>query len=674
MSDARNVSQLVQVCSRALLGIVVVASAVFACSGTEEPGSTIDGGTDGGGGSPPTTSMATSTMTATTGGPPAFGAATTGMLVTDGGCGPVKTCAELGWQCGYTIDECGREINCEDEGLVCGANELCSGVPTACVQRPGPECPVCDGLPQCPDETTVTRLEGRVVTPGRSDTDTANQVGVPNAVVYIPVNAPGTALPTIPTGIPEGGTSCDRCEEQNLGDVLVGAITDATGKFVLEGRIPVGVEFMLVVKAGRFRRVATYSLPAEAACQTTTLPTALPENPTRLPRSMSDGDQVNIPRIAVSTGQVDAMECVLEKMGLDHAEFSNPGADGAAAPRVHLYRGAGGGNAPFGGMGPGPGGMGPGFTATTTGGTTTGATIGTATSSATTGGTTTGGAPPVDEGLGARIDDMTPLDAELYGATPRLFQYDIVIADCEGIAWDGTLQERDENGANVREFVNRGGRMFASHLSFTWLYENGTAAFSEADPIATGLDPAATWTLSTDLSDTGEGVVSLDRLNASPRIQTFADWMNNEGIALAPDYTFTIIEPRSQNTGLGEFSEEFVYLGDGNERVQQFSFNTPYGAPEELSCGRVAYSGFHVSVGGGDSPFADAIFPEHCSGDLTDQEKVLLFMLFDLGACVGEVPPSPPCVPVTCEDLDTCGRAFDGCGGLLDCGACPPPE
>ncbi len=675
MSDARNVSQFVQVCARALLGLGLVASGIFACSSTDDPGSTFDTGAGGTSGNSTSTSMGgASTMTATTSSLPPVGVATNGVIVTDGGCGPVRTCAELGWECGYTIDACGREIDCEAEGLVCGANELCSGVPTACVQRPGPDCPVCEGLPECPDENAITRLEGRVITPGRSDTDVGNQVGVPNAVVYIPVNLPGTALPAIPTGIPADGESCDRCEDQMLGDVLVGAITDATGKFVLEGRIPVGVEFMLVVKAGRFRRVITHSLPAEAACTTTSLPTTLPENPVRLPRSMTDGDQVNIPRIAVSTGQIDAMECVLEKMGLDHAEFSNPGADGSAAPRVHLYRGAEGGFTGPGGMGPGgPGGMG--FGMTTSGGTTTTGGITTGAVATTTGGATTGGTTPVGEGLGARIDDMTPLDAELYGTTARLFQYDIVVADCEGIAWDGgTFAERDANGGNVREFVNRGGRMFASHLSFTWLHENGDAAYSEADPYATGLGPAATWTTATDTSDTGEGVISIDRPDASERIQTFADWMTSEGITTAPEYTFTIAEPRSQNTGLGDFAEEFVYQSDGNERVQQFSFNTPYGAPEELSCGRVAYSGFHVSVGGGDSPFADAIFPEHCTGDLTQQEKVLLFMLFDLGACVGEVPPSPPCMPVTCEELDTCGRAADGCGALLDCGACPPPE
>ena len=671
----RNVSRVVQVCAGAFLGMLCM---LVACSESSDPGESLDG-SGGMGGSPSTsTGGVPSTVSGTTS-PNQFGAATNGVIDPGNGCGPVKTCAELGWECGYTLDDCGREIDCEAEGLVCGANQLCSGAPTKCVDRPGPDCPVCDGLPTCPDEATVTRLEGRVVTPGRTDADIGNQLGVPNAVVYIPVNLPGTTLPAIPTGIPADGTSCDRCEDQMLGDVLVGGITDATGKFVLEGRIPVGIDFMLVVKVGRFRRVITYQLPAEAACTTTTLPTTLPDNPVRLPRSMSDGDQVNIPRIAVSTGQVDAMECVLEKMGIDHGEFSNPGDGGASTARVHLYQGADGGT--FGGPGGmGPGGMGPGgFGATTTGAgtttagpTTTGGTTGAVATTAATG--TTGGTGMGGDGLGARIDDTTSLDEELYGDISRIFQYDIVVADCEGIAWDGTFTERDASGGNVREFVNRGGRMFASHLSFSWLYENGETAYSADDPLATGLGPAADWTTQTDTSDEGEGVISLDRPNASPRIQTFADWMSNEGIAQDPDYTFPIIEPRSQNTGLGDATEEFVYQSDGNERVQQFSFDTPYGAPEGMGCGRVAYSGFHVSVGGGDSPFADVIFPEHCMGDLTDQEKVLLFMLFDLGACVGEVPPSPPCVPLTCAELDTCGRAADGCGNLLDCGACDPPK
>lgn len=539
-----------------------------------------------------------------------------------GPCEPV-TCAELGWACGYFVDDCDNVTDCADEGLMCATNEVCTGglgTPTECVTGGRGDCPVCSGIPDCSNEPDVTRLSGRVVTPGRDDDNTENQVGVPNAIVYLLRTSDVGDLPELPTGIPGDGVSCDRCEDQaeTLGPVLAGAVSDATGAFTIEEYVPVDTELVLVVKAGRFRRATTLTLPADAACQNTDLPTDLPDNPTRLPRDMSDGLAVNIPLIAVTTGRIDAMECVLEKMGLAHAEFVNPGGTG----RVQLFRG-----------GPNT------------------------------------GTPP---GTGARIDDSTPHADALYGDVDTMLGYDLVVSDCEGEHWDEDFTERTAMGDSVREFVNRGGRMFASHLSFSWLHENGTAAYDEADPIATGLGPAGTWDPNTNTQDGETGAISLGRPNASPRIENFADWMENEGVTTAPAYEFDIIEPRSQNTGLGEFSEEFVHLITGNDRTQQFSFNTPYGAPDAAACGRVAYSGFHVSVGGGRSPFETSIFPEHCMGNLTNQEKVLLYMLFDLSSCIGDVPPPPPCVPVECEAGD-CGAAPNGCGGVLDCGPCRPP-
>jgi hypothetical protein len=465
----------------------------------------------------------------------------------------------------------------------------------------------------------VTTLTGRVITPGRDDANVGNQVGVPNATVYI-LRTPNVAdLPAIPTGIPAGGTSCDRCEDQMLGPVLAGAITDATGAFTIQEYVPVGVEVLLVVKVGRFRRVTTLTLPAEAACQTTMLPTTLPENPTRLPRNMMDGLAVNIPRIAISTGSVDAMECVLEKMGLAHTEFANPGG----AQRVNLYRG-------------GP----------------------------------TTGTPP---GSGARMDDLTPHGTALYGDPAAMQGYDLVVADCEGGQWDEDFTERDATGANVVDFVNRGGRLFASHWSFSWLHENGMAAYDAANPLATGLGPAATWDPNVDSENMGTGAISVARPSASPRIQNFVDWMVNERVTMAPAYEFGIVDPRSHATALGPTSEEFVYLTQ-DAAAQQFSFNTPYGSPPEAACGRVAYSGFHVAAGTGGqmNPFGNSIFPTHCMGDLSNQEKVLLYMLFDLGACIGDDPPPPPCVPEVCA-ADQCGFVPDGCGGVLDCGPCRPP-
>jgi hypothetical protein len=556
-------------------------------------------------------------------------------------CGKL-TCASLGWKCGYLTDDCGDIVDCASEGLECASGEVCMGgidTPTECIAAGGGSCELCSFLPDCEGMPQPTRLTGRVITPGRSDDNIGNQVGVPNALVYILQNNT-EELPAIPVGIPAGGTACDRCEDQasQLGEVLFGAITDATGAFTIEQYVPVGQEFTLVVKAGKFRRGVRVTVPEQSACQTVALPTTLPDNPTRLPRNMTDGLFVNIPKIAVSTGQIDAMECVFEKLGLAHSEFSNPGAAADAVARVHLYRG-GGDNDPD----------------------------------------------------GAYFDDATPHNETLYGELARLQSYDMIVADCEGATWDQDLDERDASGANVREYVNRGGRMFASHLSFSWLVENGDAPYSEGAAIETGLGPAAVWDTNPNSNpNSGTGYISTNSPNASPRIDDFTTWLQNEGVVSDPENSFTILQPRSQVESLGENTEEFIHCQDqagdaggggdciGNaERIQQFSFNTPYGAPEEASCGRVAYSGFHVAAmagGGATGPFADAVFPEHCTGDLTDQEKVLLYMLFDLGACVGEPPPPPECKPKTCQELNAeCGHAADGCGMVLDCGACPTP-
>ena len=620
-SRSRKVRNVLFTSTCAAFAVAMLSSACGSSAKIEPTGGVGTGGSAGVlGGSSGTESTGGATATGGTG---ATGG--TAILPPDGGGCPTITCESLGWACGYTVDECDNRIDCATEGRKCAVNEVCTGGidgPTVCVTGGAGVCPVCSGIPDCSMAAQKTVLTGRVVTPGRDDTNAANQVGVPNATVYL-LRTPNVAdLPDIPTGIPAGGTSCDRCEDQNLGPVLAGAVTDATGAYTINEYIPVGVEVLLVVKVGRFRRATKITLPASAACQTTALPTTLPDNPTRLPRDMMDGLAVNIPHIAVTTGGIDAMECVLEKMGLSHAEFANPGG----AQRVSLYRG-------------GP----------------------------------TTGTPP---GSGARMDDMTPHANALYGDPMAIQSYDLVIADCEGGDWDEEFTERDASGPNVREFVNRGGRMFASHWSYSWLAENGMDPYDPMNAAATGLGPAATWTAGGQSQNMGTGAISVGRPAASPRIQNFADWMVNENVTMAPDYNFSIIDPRNQNTGIGASSEEFVYRQDGtNMSVQQFSFNTPYGAPAAAACGRVAYSAFHVSAGtgGGMDPFANSIFPMHCTGDLTNQEKVLLYMLFDLGACIGDDPPPPPCVPEVCGE-DKCGFAPDGCGGVLDCGPCRPPS
>ncbi|HEY3497854.1 MAG TPA: hypothetical protein VGK73_24315, partial [Polyangiaceae bacterium] len=556
-------------------------------------------------------------------------------------CTPTATtCAGLGWACGTAIDNCGNTYNCANEGRTCGALETCVGgigAPTTCMGSGGGSCPLCGSVPVCTGGTE-TRLTGRVITPGRDNGNTANQVGVPNAFVYILRTNNIADLPAISSGIPTGGESCDRCDEQNLGSVLTGAVSDATGAFTLEGNIPVGAEFILVTKVGKFRRAVQMTLQAGAACTTTALTSSGDANPTRLPRAMTGdgGLGINIPRVAISTGQIDAMECVLWKMGLSTSEFVN-GSGTTTGGRLHVYRG--GANS---------------------------------------------GSPP---GAGARIDNNTPHDSTLYGSLSRMQTYDMVVADCEGQSWDGSFTQRDADGQRVREYVNRGGRMFASHLSFSWLHQNGTQAYvPDGTRFQTGLGPAASWQATARIGNNvvSTAAVALNRPNASPRIDNFAAWLVREGVTTSPNYTFSITDLISQATSLGASSEEFVHCtggGDcigGNVRTQQFSFNTPYAAPTAAACGRLAYSGFHVAAGGA-AVAANAMFPALCqgasanNGNLTNQEKVLLYMLFDLGACVGDEPDPPTCTPQACPAYPACGTQGNGCGGTQQCG-CPSDE
>jgi hypothetical protein len=549
------------------------------------------------------------------------------------------SCAELGWACGLAINNCGEVFDCSEEDRSCNAFQTCSGGtdgnPTECAGETPEDCALCEDVPTC-SVASPTRLTGRVITPGRSDGDTGNQVGVPNAFVYILRNNDVGDLPAISTGVPAGGESCDRCADQDLGPILASAVTDGTGAFTLSGNIPIEQDFLLVTKVGKFRRAVTHQVAANAACTSSALAITMPNNPTRLPRSMTDAPAgltaaLNLPHVAVSTGQIDAMECVLLKMGIAQSEFGNFGT----SSRVHLYRG--------------------------------GSAVGTQS--------------------GARINVSTPFDADLYTSLPRLESYDMVVADCEGTAWDSSFAQRgtattnatpSSSGDRIRSYVNRGGRMFASHLSFSWLHQNGTTPYSALTPVITGLGSAGTWSTTLYTDTTGTGVIAAGRTLASPRIDNFTAWMVNQGVTTStttPAFSFAITDPRSMVTALGASSEEFVFRSNGNQRVQQFSFNTPYGAPEEESCGRISYSGFHVApTGGGSSPFASATFPTHCTnalannGVLTNQEKVLLYMLFDLGACVGDDPQPPACTPVACPTDNSCGTLPDGCGGQLDCG------
>ncbi|HET8940147.1 MAG TPA: hypothetical protein VFN67_42190 [Polyangiales bacterium] len=578
-----------------------------------------------------------------------------------------KSCAELGHTCGLASDGCGHVLNCWTE---CAGNTSCTGScgnASACLADSGSGAQTCvSGSPTCTGSlcaavpnncaNSPTTLTGTVRTPGRANGNTfQDQLPVPNALVYIPAE-PTVALPSIFEGVQSNNTaSCGRCNDEKLvadgQSLLAAAVTDFKGEFVLQGRIPVATAFQLVIKVGKWRRVVQVPAGVSAACASR----ALSLDYTRLAAHKTDGlTGTHLPKIAVSTGDVDAMECVLRGIGINDNEFTVPSGTG----RIHMYRANG----------------------TKMVGTTCTGTYRQFLSNISCANNNNYGC--VNGRSGCAWNDMSVADTTLYASQSAINAYDMVVFDCEG---NGHSIRSADPRSRVLTYANNGGRVFASHWSYEWLDNNGT------------LDQASAWT-NTGSAATAVGYVSLPT-GATARTQAnavkslvYRDWLDWQGALTGTSAgvldrpttpQMNITDPRDvAGATVGTSTDEWMYRNSSGAKVQQLSFNTPYAAAANAICGRVAFSAFHVAASSSGTTLSTSAlaFPAEChTGALTAQEKTLAFMLFDLGACVsaGDPPQPPACEPKTiaavCPNVnDACGFVSDGCGGVVDCAGCSP--
>jgi hypothetical protein len=528
---------------------------------------------------------------------------TTGRCKGDDSCVHI-TCqaANGGRYCGGPIgDNCGGSITCD---ATCPAGFACKG--NACICE-SPSCGACTGL-ACEVATcdaSATTLSGRVFTPAGATGDP-----VYSALVFIP-NGPLPALPA-------DGPSCDQCTPLPSEQVVAGALSGPDGSFVLSG-VPTGDSIPLVVQLGKWRRQITVTIDKQCADN------PLPDGTVRLPRNQSEG---NIPLTAVTTGQVDALECVLRKMGVDASEFTLPTGNG----RIRIYKENG---------------------ASLAAGTTPDATT-------------------LWGGTGAKGGTGT-------NGQPGLSSYDMVLLPCAGDAprSAGAAPSRAADGyydpglQNLVDYTAAGGRVFATHYSWVWVA-----------PSRTKFPPVANWTLSTGTpqevletryyqgggsSNPPSYLAVVAEVNTSfAKGAGFAQWLVNigagtltdgvtsmslnnvehvadsviEGTTDAPVSQAWLTSPLAWRQFGGTRATDCTTNPDTNANcirqqfAHEFTFNTPVGSPPKEQCGRVVFSGFHVN-----QP-SNGTTPDYCTGPMTAQEKVLEFMMLDLASCIG--PPIPP--------------------------------
>jgi hypothetical protein len=380
-----------------------------------------------------------------------------------------------------------------------------------------------------------------------------------NVNVYVPLTDPGPL---------QDGVTCDRCDNGLPGTPIALATTDEAGHFSLTD-VPATTNVPLVIQIGKWRKRLT--LPNVAACQDTPLMTA----DTTLPKNRTEGD---VPSIAITTGNADALECLVRKLGVDDKELTTDTQGG----RVHLYSGNGANKFATGFAG----------------------------------------------GTGTFTDAQM-----LWGNLDKLKTYDIVIFSCEGGQNPATKPQSAMQA--VHDYAGVGGRVFMSHWHNIWIGgEQNNPSHGLAD-----WESTATFNFSAP-QDQDNTIASVDE--SVPKGVSFATWLMNVGASTTRDQVpisgarYTCPANNVAMSDRRVFLDQSIPQVNNHHSVQDLEFTTPVTADPADRCGKVVFSDMHVSSGSSSS--AATPFPGGCAtGDLTPQEKALAFIFFDISSCVGPI-------------------------------------
>jgi hypothetical protein len=504
--------------------------------------------------------------------------------------------------CGAIGDNCGGTLSCP---TTCPSGTTC-GQPSAHICGCGNLClkqVACTG-------TATTSISGTVYDP-------AGLNPIYNVIVSIP-NGPLDLI------APGAGTSCPACDAQVSGSPIATAVTNASGHFVLNN-VPWATDFPLVMQIGKWRRQVTITAAMVThQCADNVIADTTPATRLRLPKNITDGDNsgqyTSMPKVAITTGTLDALECLLTRIGIDTAEFTNPTGTGHINLYTHFPEGS-------------------------------------------------GVVQPDNEDVNGATryagGATFPLAPPLLDSVAALQAYDMVLMNCAAapryFAQGGAYVTATRQQV-MKTYLDGGGKVFLEHYFSTFLRGAGDTGATEA---AGPYGDIATWEYPPIVTASNISAADmLTRIDQSfGKGGAFAQWLVTVGASTAPGGTLQLTNaytgsgiPTSKYTAstVRTPAERWIYnpvstTDDSSKHVHYFDFLTP--VEQSHKCGRAVYTGIHVSSA---STAADQdtvrktgatpVFPTECKvRPLNGQEKALEFMFFDLSSCITQlVIPSPP--------------------------------